>query len=388
MKFETIKNKKYFLYVLITGVVLLITIILSTSLAKYKVTQSIKIASGNITYSPSDLNIMSIYLKNEGSSTYTNTDLIPESGYELNSEESYCEVNGSNINVTITYDMSTKEIQLTPFTTKGTKCYLYFDEEVIIPAAEQIIALAGNGQVFNEGNAGYRYEGKTVDNYVEFNNETWRIISVENGSQIGLTSGEYYIKLIRESSIGLLAWGSSSSGNVWSSSSLYSTLNNAYLNRTSSYSSTGLNSTARSQIVKVNWYTNGISSSSDTHLAIYNNERSVLSNYVNNFVGLPYPSDYGYASPRSLCSNYLSDYGVSCYASNWLFMSGSDFWTITYNKSAYGTAETFLVNSNGGVSSNNVRTSHQVRPTIYLRSDISFVKGTTGSSSNMFKIRT
>jgi len=213
MKFETIKNKKYFLYVLIIGIILFITFIVSTSLAKYKVTQSIKIASGSINYSPSDLNIMSIYIKDEGATNYTNIDTIPESGYELNSEESYCEVNGTNINATITYDANTKALSITPLVNKGTKCYLYFD--VYIPtASEQIIALAGNGQVFNEGDAGYRYQGKTVNNYVEFNNETWRILAIEEGSKIGLTSGEYYIKLIREDSIGLLKWDADDS-NDW-----------------------------------------------------------------------------------------------------------------------------------------------------------------------------
>jgi len=89
MKFETIKNKKYFLYVLIIGIILFITFIVSTSLAKYKLTESIKIASGNITYSPSDLNIVSIYIKEEGATNYTNIDTIPESGYKLNNEASY-----------------------------------------------------------------------------------------------------------------------------------------------------------------------------------------------------------------------------------------------------------------------------------------------------------
>ena len=43
MKFETIKNKKCFLYVLIVGITLFITIVISTSLTEYKITESIKI---------------------------------------------------------------------------------------------------------------------------------------------------------------------------------------------------------------------------------------------------------------------------------------------------------------------------------------------------------
>jgi len=280
--------------------------------------------------------------------------------------------------------MSTKEIQLTPFTTKGTKCYLYFDEVVLIPAGQQILALAGNGQLFNEGDAGYRYEGATVDNYVEFNNETWRILAIEEGSKIGLTSGEYYIKLIREESIGTLAWDTTNS-NVWSTSSLYSTLNNAYLNRTGDYASTGLNSTARSQIVKANWYINGTGSGKYTTSQFYSYERSNLSNYVNNYVGIIYPSDYGYASPTSTCgSTTLVSYSTSCYSINWLYQSNVTYWTITPSSS--NATDAFGTNAKGLLSTFGTEKTRAIRPTVYLRSDISFVAGTDGSSGNKFRI--
>jgi len=379
MKFEKIKYNKKILLLIVISFAVILTIILSTSLAKYKVTQSIKIASGSITYSPSDLNIMSIYIKEEGASTYSNTDTIPESGYELNGEESYCEVNGSNINATITYDMSNRKLQIKPITTKGTKCFLYFDEKTF--AAGQIIALAGNGQVFNEGDAGYRYEGATVDNYVEFNNEIWRILAIEEGSKIGLTSGEYYIKLIKEESIGDIAWGSN---NTWSTSSLYSTLNNAYLNKTGDYASTGLNSDARSQIVKANWYTNGADAYDYTTSQFYSYERSNLNNYVNNYVGLMYPSDYGYASPTNICgSTKLIDYKTSCRNDNWLYKEIYE-WTITpYSSDSYSV---FYVFNGGSVYNDRAGCGFGARPSVYLKSDISFVAGTDGSSGNKFRI--
>jgi len=383
MKFETIKSNKKILLLTVISFAVILTIILSTSLAKYKVTQSIKIARGNISYSPSDLNIMSVYIKEDGASTYTNTDTIPESGYILNSGESYCEVNGTNINATITYDANTKAISITPLVNKGTKCYLYFDV-YNPPASELILSLVGNGQVFNEGEAGYRYEGATVDNYVEFNNETWRILAMEEGSKIGLTSGEYYIKLIRDNSLGDMKWHTPSN-NTWSTSSLYSTLNNAYLNRTGDYASAGLNSTARGQIVKANWYTNGADSESYTTSQFYNYERSNLNNYVNNYVGLMYASDYGYASPTSVCgSTKLSAYNISCYSSNWLFTNYNNYWTLTPRSSNGYTV--FYVTYNGRVNFSYADEGYGARPSVYLRSDISFVAGTDGSSGNKFKI--
>jgi len=97
MKFETLKNKKHFLYVLIVGIIVFITLIISTSLAKYKVTQSIKIVSGNISYSFADLNIIAMY-QEDTSGTYDEITVVPDSGYVINEESSYCNINGEKDN--------------------------------------------------------------------------------------------------------------------------------------------------------------------------------------------------------------------------------------------------------------------------------------------------
>ena len=383
MKFETIKNNKKILLALVIVFVVILTLIITTSLAKYKVTESINIASGTINYSPSDLNLMGIYLESE--SGYTQSSTIPESGYVLNESESYCKIGDTETEATIKYDMTTRMLTISPMTTKGMKCYLYFDEKVL--AADQIIALAGNGQVFNEGDAGYRYEGLNVDNYVEFNNETWRILAVEEGSKIGLTSGEYYIKLIREESIGDLAWDTNHSS-VWSTSTLYNLLNNDYLNKTGDYASTGISSDAKGQIVLANWYTNGVDSLEYTTSQFYNYERADLTNYVNSYIGLMYPSDYGYASPTSVCggSTLANYYDVGCYEDNWLYKWSYSYWTITPLADDYDDYIAFYVAGYGALYSDVVLTSWEVRPSVYLRSNIKFVKGTDGSSGNMFKI--
>ena len=378
MKFETIKNNKKILLALVIVFVVILTLIITTSLAKYKVTESINIASGTINYSPSDLNLMGIYLESE--SGYTQSSTIPESGYVLNESESYCKIGDTETEATIKYDMTTRMLTISPMTTKGMKCYLYFDEKVL--AADQIIALAGNGQVFNEGDAGYRYEGLNVDNYVEFNNETWRILAVEEGSKIGLTSGEYYIKLIKEEFLGEIIFDADETGN-WATSDIYNLLNGDYLNKTGDYSSTGLNSTAKENIIKANWYTNVTSSIANTTSQYFNDERSDLTKYVNNYVGLMYPSDYGYASPSSTCGNLsLNNYTYrdSCsIASNWLYKNNLE-WTIMQDDDVVD-----CINS-GVVGTERAFGDAPARPSVYLRSDISFVKGTTGSSSNMFKI--
>jgi hypothetical protein len=62
-------------------------------------------------------------------------------------------------------------------------------------------------QVTSDFATEYRYRGGTVNNYVTFNNETWRIIGIIPTED---TDGniEYRFKLIRDESIGEFQWGS------------------------------------------------------------------------------------------------------------------------------------------------------------------------------------
>ena len=57
----------------------------------------------------------------------------------FNSEESYCTINGKeDPSITVNYNADTKSLSVSPMTTKGTKCYLYFDEEPSV--AETLLA--------------------------------------------------------------------------------------------------------------------------------------------------------------------------------------------------------------------------------------------------------
>ncbi len=129
MKFEVIKRSHVKRNIIIGIIVVLIlsAIILTFTKAKYKITESIPLVNGTINYELSDFNLIGAYIQ-EGDS-YTQVDEIPTSGYEFNVEKSYCTVNNENINATLNYDMETQNLTITPLTTKGTKCYLYFDEK-------------------------------------------------------------------------------------------------------------------------------------------------------------------------------------------------------------------------------------------------------------------
>ena len=135
MNFEVLKRSNIKRNILIAVIIILIlsAIILTLTKAKYKTTASIPLVNGTINYDLSDLNLIGAYIQ-EGEE-YIQTNEIPSSGYEFNSEKSYCTVNSENINATLSYDMETQSLSVFPLTTKETKYYLYFDEHKI-PANE------------------------------------------------------------------------------------------------------------------------------------------------------------------------------------------------------------------------------------------------------------
>lgn len=73
---------------------------------------------------------------------------------------------------------------------------------------------SGDG-LYERASNSYVYKGKNPNNYIVFNNELWRILSIENGS----------IKIMRNKSICNMAFGDS---NDWNFSSLNEYLNSEY----------------------------------------------------------------------------------------------------------------------------------------------------------------
>ena len=184
MNFEVIKRSHVKRNILIGVLVVLIltAIILTFTRAKYKITESIPLVNGTINYELSDFNLIGAYIQ-EGDN-YIQVNEIPTSGYEFNSEKSYCTVNNENINATLNYDMETQNLTITPLTTKGTKCYLYFDEK----ASGGDYILAGDNPPTNSttdwtGGTSYYYTGNP-NNWVQFAGFWWRIIRINGDGTI------------------------------------------------------------------------------------------------------------------------------------------------------------------------------------------------------------
>ena len=130
-----------------------------------------------------DDNLIGAYIQN--GDDYTPTSDIPTSGYEFNAEKSYCKI-GDVVqeDMTLSYDMDTQTLTVSPIAKEGTKCYLYFDEK----ASGGDYILAGDNAPTNSttdwtGGTTYYYTGKP-NNWVQFAGFWWRIIRINGDGSI------------------------------------------------------------------------------------------------------------------------------------------------------------------------------------------------------------
>ena len=260
----------------------------------------------------------------------------------------------------------------------------------------------------NEVYAGYRYEGKDPNNYIWFNNELWRIIGVFDEESHGISS-QRLVKIIRNESIGAYAFDKDERSN-WTTSSLMNLLNRVYLYRENgtggdfcygydtipsncNYTVSGINDTYRPMIKNVTWYLGSPSDNYATADEFYEDERGTnvwgeSPTSTIGYIGLMYPSDYGYSVLESSCPRMtnLSSYGTAaCTGQSWLYKYGGE-WTITPYKS--GAAFTLMNNiiyvgpTSPGDDCNN---GYYVRPTLYLDSSVYVFDG-DGSISDPYII--
>ena len=133
MKFEVLK-RSYLKKNIIIGIVVVLVlsaVVLTFTRAKYRTTQSMPLIQGTINFSPSDLNLMAVYLNKNGETL--SSDKVPHVGYTLNTEQSMCEVNDEkDEKIQIVYENGL--LNFNGLGNKGTKCTAYFD---LIPDSEK-----------------------------------------------------------------------------------------------------------------------------------------------------------------------------------------------------------------------------------------------------------
>ena len=305
--------------------------------------------------------------------------------------------------------------------------------------ASKIIQLSGqtsgDGVVINLQEGDYRYSGSNPNNYITFNNETWRIIGIVDG----------YVKIIRNESLGNYIWDYKNNGvgssiteygsNDWTDSQLMMMLNpseylkegytinnnmvydsignlvyrnmGSYYNRTSGYkpasvatgvtsyggasadfSGTGLNATARNMVQENVWYLGSpFGKKLVEQMDMYYNERNGKYTYGENpvswrgKVGLMYVLDYLAANLALIVSGGAYDFSTGC-ADNWLCVAeGEDYeWTLAQYFDSSSDVAYAASNGNCYSLGNVSDDAGGVRPVLYLKSGIKVTgEGTVGS---------
>ena len=263
-----------------------------------------------------------------------------------------------------------------------------------------------------------RYAGNNdvVKNYVSFDGEIWRIIGIVDGK----------VKLVKEKSIGGYSYDSSASDNnngkgynIWETkegktkedgttkADINILLNEGYYggtypsecyggssNATTACPTTYINARLK-EMVDENavWYLGGHNSYSVQPKDMYEYERgtTVYSGHTEisktewtGPIGLIYPSDYGYATDRTQCTETLWNYNnTTCTSNNWLYKN-SYYWTQSPD-SGHST-NVFNVYPFGLVSNDYTYYAFGVRPAVYLKSNVLIENG-DGSSSNPYILK-
>ena len=249
-------------------------------------------------------------------------------------------------------------------------------------------------EIYTDDKGNIRYYGADPNNYVEFNNELWRIIGIvdgkvkiarnelltpvetDNGVTIGTSSGFYW----------------NTSYNNWEGSTLQTYLNGTYYN--------SIDQASQAMIEESTFYLGGPTSSNRTTLiasGYYDVERSdsvYSGNPVSTVqkIGLMYPSDYGYATAGGsttsqevcLATALYSWDGSSvsdCKNNDYLYNSSTYQWT----QASYAgySDKAIIVRGEGDVFYGVSDYANCVRPVLYLTSETQIVDG-VGTSSDPF----
>ena len=198
------------------------------------------------------------------------------------------------------------------------------------------------------------------------------------------------VKIIRDDSLGDIAWDSDNVYYSWPKASLQKTLNGSY------YNGTLKNDTTRNAIESVVWNLGGSRTYNGvTASMFYERERGTTAIWTGK-IGLIYPSDYGYATAggsttnRATCmTTNLYDWdgsGVSdCKNNDYLYKSGDYMWTLTSSSSLSGSV--FLVDDTGYVKSIMAAGTAGVRPVAFLKSNISITNVGIGTAESPFQLK-
>ena len=430
------KEKKKKLIIGLLSISVIASSFIAFSHAKYKVTESVELANGVINYEVGDANLVGVYINTDNG--YEKTDTIPDSGYVLNEEESYCTVDKEkNTSITITYDTTSKTLAISPMTTKGTKCYLYFDEKGVsniqeLIASKTLATRTDFSTTVTEDTTGtiyyadtskgrtYYFAGNPTDNWVKFGGFYWRIIRINEdgtlrliyqgesanttgtGTQIGTSTFSINSRTYNDNAyvgymykIGSLRGTSTESGikkvvDDWYEANIKGTEYENSISTETGFCGDRTPSTSNSSINN-----SGGTGTTTTYYAPYirlnKNEQPTFECSNDSDLYTVKGSSKGNKAltyPVGLITADEVAYAGGVYGSNntsYYLYTGQNYWTMSPSYFSSGGARVFIVYSNGNLSSFNVRGSYGVRPVINLKADVQ-ITGGNGSSDSPFEI--
>ena len=287
--------------------------------------------------------------------------------------------------------------------------------------------ISNNLKKDNTPDQNIRYYGSNPNNYVKFNNELWRIIGVFGNN----------VKLVRNESLGSISWDSSEStinsgyginqwgestyedGSSYEGADLQVYLNKMYYggdttitcygsanNGTKTCPTGTIDETSKSLIDKHTWNTGAIEWGKRTDtLAFYQAERGTKGKICSSrngcndtvtrkttwtgYIGLPYVTDWAYASSESVCETNMQKQDSSnayiCKNNNWMQRS-TEAWYLSPNADGWSANNAWYVSGVGYANYNYAANSKAVAPSIYLKSNI-LIKSGNGTSSNPYILK-
>jgi len=277
----------------------------------------------------------------------------------------------------------------------------YYGEENV----ELLLYLKNTEKLLNTINVGYRYSGSNPDNYISFNNETWRIIgTVPTCRSENCYNSENLVKIIRQQSLVSVVYDTFENyASDWGKNTLYKQLNNyyygsangtnaggcyslwdedrnKYTKTTCDYTNVGINPDSEygKMIENVYWNT-GEHDTSDkfTPSSIY--EEELKNQTITGYVGIMAASDFGYASDKDYHNKSLGSGDIT--KSNWMYI-GIDEWVMTKTSRLY-----YVTNDWGAgqISMEFDSTDYGVRPVVYLDKNVQIIDG-TGTEDDPYQI--
>ena len=439
MQFERIK-KSHKREITIGGLILVCVasaITITTTRAKYKLTQDIPLVRETINYKVPDMRVVAVSISEDGTN-YKIVDEIPTEGYNFNSEKSVCKVATETTGIEnapkdekVTINYHDGVIGFDNISKKNTRCYLYFDKKDTdtVHVAFGDIEVKRTTPDFSKmattdegiykvsdpvyGGTSYYWRGAATTNYVKFANKCWRIVRINGDKTMRLIYDGATCHANGTSTEESVVMGATDSEKYYATSD--GQYNNAsYVGWTYSLGSQrttgGTASNAKTQTEK--WYNANITGTNASKVADgkFCNDRNVGKNpdgvqgtwsatgaefYYAGYYRLR--NDY---APTLSCTSgdtYTLKVGAitadevefaggkNANNTSYYLYNGQNYWTMSPNR-WYGYASVCFVNSYGNLAYDDVHGTYGLRPVINLRSDTQFQAGGNGTLNNPYVV--